>query len=170
MSWTEDRVARLTKLWADGLSASQVAADLGGVTRNAVIGKVHRLGLSGRAKQPSKGGGRPKRAARPNGYVRGNRANTKSAKPNGAAGASRVSQAAASAVENLTAPEPKRIKLVQLTELTCKWPLGDPQEADFCFCGHSIKSDTPYCEYHCKLAYQPLADRRRIRKPNVVIG
>lgn len=169
MAWTEDRVARLTKLWADGLSASQVAADLGGVTRNAVIGKVHRLGLSGRAKQPSKGGGRPKQAARPGGYVRGNRSTAKASKANGGAGASRAAPMAASLVEDITAPEPKRIKLVQLTESTCKWPLGDPQESDFCFCGHSIKSDTPYCEYHCNLAYQPLADRRRVRKPNAVI-
>ena len=61
MSWTDERVARLSKLWAEGLSASQIATELGGVTRNAVIGKVHRLGLSGRAK--STAGGRPKRAA-----------------------------------------------------------------------------------------------------------
>lgn len=161
MSWTEDRVARLTKLWADGLSASQVAADLGGVTRNAVIGKIHRLGLSGRAKPASKGGARPKRAARPNGYSRVNRATAKTTKPNGIVKS--VSPVSAP-VEDLVAPEPKRIKLVQLTESTCKWPIGDPQEADFCFCGHSIKADTPYCDYHCKMAYQPLADRRRVRK------
>src|SRR4026209_1674872 len=53
MSWTDERVELLKKLWADGLSASQIAAELGGITRNAVIGKVHRLGLSGRAKSPS---------------------------------------------------------------------------------------------------------------------
>ena len=166
MAWTDERVARLTKLWADGLSASQVAADLGGVTRNAVIGKVHRLGLSGRAKPASKGGGRPKRAARTNAYAKVSRNGAKSGKSN----TTRTASNHAASLEDLTAPEPKRIKLVELSELTCKWPLGDPQEADFCFCGHSIKADTPYCEYHCKLAYQPLADRRRVRKPNVLIG
>lgn len=167
MSWTEERVARLTKLWADGLSASQVAADLGGVTRNAVIGKVHRLGLSGRAKQPSKGGGRPKRAARAGGYAKINRSTNSNSKSTN--GKTAKSAPHVAPVPDIKAPEPKRIKLIQLTESTCKWPIGDPQEADFCFCGHSIKSDTPYCEYHCKLAYQPLADRRRVRKPNVAI-
>src|SRR5512140_3920425 len=62
MSWTDERVALLTKLWADGLSASQIAAELGGITRNAVIGKVHRLGLSGRAKSPSSAAPRPRKA------------------------------------------------------------------------------------------------------------
>src|SRR5471030_861431 len=62
MSWTDERVALLTKLWADGLSASQIAAELGGITRNAVIGKVHRLGLSGRAKSPSSSSPRPRKA------------------------------------------------------------------------------------------------------------
>src|SRR5712675_2712287 len=61
MGWTEERVALLTKLWADGLSASQIAAELGGITRNAVIGKVHRLGLSGRAKSPSSTSPRPRK-------------------------------------------------------------------------------------------------------------
>ena len=62
MSWTDDRVELLKKLWADGLSASQIAGELGGITRNAVIGKVHRLGLSGRAKSPSSGAPRPRKA------------------------------------------------------------------------------------------------------------
>ena len=160
MAWTDERVARLTKLWADGLSASQVAADLGGVTRNAVIGKVHRLGLSGRVKQPSKSGGRPKRTARANGQARVNRASQKTSRANSAT--QQISTAPV--VEDVVAPKPKRLKLIQLTDSTCKWPHGDPQEADFCFCGHSIKVDTPYCEYHCNLAYQPVSDRRRVRK------
>src|ERR1041385_458667 len=69
MGWTDERVAQLTKLWADGLSASQIAAELGGITRNAVIGKVHRLGLSGRAKSPSSSSPRP-RKARSSGMLR----------------------------------------------------------------------------------------------------
>ncbi|MCF6320926.1 MAG: GcrA cell cycle regulator [Rhizobiaceae bacterium] len=163
MSWTEDRVARLTKLWADGLSASQVAADLGGITRNAVIGKIHRLGLSGRVKPASKGGGRPKRQARPNGYSRTNRTTPKIARARYGAGS--VKEAAYVAPnEDLVAPESKRIKLVELNETTCKWPEGDPQDRDFSFCGHSVKTDTPYCEFHCKMAYQPPVDRRRPRK------
>ena len=62
MGWTDERVELLKKLWADGLSASQIAAELGGITRNAVIGKVHRLGLSGRAKSPSSSAPRPRKA------------------------------------------------------------------------------------------------------------
>ena len=69
MSWTDERVELLKKLWADGLSASQIAAELGGITRNAVIGKVHRLGLSGRAKSPSSSAPRP-RKARSSGMMR----------------------------------------------------------------------------------------------------
>src|SRR5246127_5607992 len=69
MGWTDERVELLKKLWADGLSASQIAAELGGITRNAVIGKVHRLGLSGRAKSPSSAAPRP-RKARSSGMMR----------------------------------------------------------------------------------------------------
>src|SRR5207342_1846126 len=65
MSWTDERVEMLKKLWADGLSASQIAAELGGITRNAVIGKVHRLGLSGRAKSPSSAAPRPRKPRAP---------------------------------------------------------------------------------------------------------
>src|SRR3954469_23529852 len=82
MNWTDERVETLKKLWADGLSASQIAAELGGITRNAVIGKVHRLGLSGRAKSPTSAAPRPRktrphtqhmvRVARP--AIRGNTA------------------------------------------------------------------------------------------------
>jgi GcrA cell cycle regulator len=166
MSWTDERVARLTKLWSEGLSASQVAAELGGVTRNAVIGKIHRLGLSGRDKPASKSGTRQKRTVRANGYSRANRSAPRAATLNGVANLAKASPQPLERAVDLVAPEPLRIKLVNLTESTCKWPLGDPQEADFCFCGHSIKSDTPYCEYHSKLAYQPIAERRRSRRPD----
>lgn len=163
MSWTDERVSRLTKLWSEGLSASQVAAELGGVTRNAVIGKIHRLGLSGRDKPAAKSGTRQKRAAGTTGYSRANRTPNRTAKSRNGVITTR-SSVAQPVVEDLIAPEPLKIKLVELSENTCKWPLGDPQDSEFSFCGHSIKVDTPYCEYHCKLAYQPIADRRRIRK------
>ena len=158
MSWTDERVATLTKLWADGLSASQIAAELGGVTRNAVIGKVHRLGLSGRAKTASSTT-RAKRTPRSSGYAR-TRATSKSS--------SGVSVPAVNIrpepVPDLVAPEPKKLELVALSENTCKWPIGDPATDDFYFCGHAIKADTPYCEYHAQLAFQPQAERRRDRR------
>lgn len=155
MSWTDDRVAILTKLWADGLSASQIAAELGGVTRNAVIGKVHRLGLSGRAKPANSSAKRPKQVRR--GY---------NAKPRITASGDIPARGptARAAIEDLEKPVCKKIDLVDLTEKTCKWPHGDPATDDFHFCGNSTKEDTPYCEYHCKLAYQTSSDRRRERQ------
>ena len=164
MSWTDERVARLTKLWSDGLSASQVAAELGGVTRNAVIGKIHRLGLSGRDKPASKSSSRQKRASRPSNYTRASRPSGRAGKTDGSHNRFGSVQRISPPAENIVAPVPKRLKLVELTDFTCKWPFGDPQESDFYFCGHSIKTDTPYCEYHCKLAYQPAAENRRVRR------
>lgn len=167
MSWTDERVAQLTKLWADGLSASQIAAELGGVTRNAVIGKVHRLGLSGRAKSSNQSAAsRPKRQPRVNGYSArtprtGQRAlNSLSIKINAASEAAR-----AMAEADLEAPKPLKLALTDLTEKTCKWPIGDPATEEFHFCGHGVGESGPYCRYHAKLAYQPVTDRRRDRKP-----
>lgn len=161
MSWTDERVATLSKLWADGLSASQIAAELGGVTRNAVIGKVHRLGLSGRAKPTSSGVKRVKRAPRSGGYNARPRTSRKlpaTGREGGLTAAARI------AIEDMVAPESKKLDLVDLTEKTCKWPHGDPATDDFHFCGHSTKDETPYCEYHGKLAFQPTTDRRREKR------
>ena len=128
MSWTDERVALLKKLWADGLSASQIAAELGGITRNAVIGKVHRLGLSGRAKSPSSSAPRP-RKARSSGMMRVPRSSMRGN--------------TALAYDYEVEPEPELIEipleqrktLLQLTEKTCRWPIGDPGSAEFFFCG-----------------------------------
>ena len=157
MSWTDERVATLSKLWADGLSASQIAAELGGVTRNAVIGKVHRLGLSGRAKPANSSA---KRAKRPRSYTPKPRSNGRSVPSLRAVDGS----SARSAVEDLVEPESLKLSLVELTETTCKWPHGDPTEAGFHFCGCKVKEGSPYCEYHSKLAFQPITDRRREKK------
>jgi len=157
MSWTDDRVALLSKLWADGLSASQIAAELGGVTRNAVIGKVHRLGLSGRAKPANSSIKRPKRASN-KGYGK-----SKSSPRSGNKGMS-LSVVTRTVIEDIPEPESLKMNLVDLTECTCRWPSGDPATSDFHFCGHKTKEDSPYCEYHSRLAYQPTTDRRRERK------
>lgn len=167
MSWTDDRVERLKKLWNDGLSASQIAAELaGGVTRNAVIGKVHRLGLSGRAKSPNRTAARPKRTAAASGF---------NARPGRTAGRVQANGKKISALvpataagpqirQELPAPDPLKLELTQLTEVTCKWPIGDPAQEDFFFCGHRCKEGSPYCDFHASIAYQPLADRRRDRR------
>lgn len=160
MSWTDERVATLTKLWADGLSASQIAGELGGVTRNAVIGKVHRLGLSGRARTTNSSVKRAKRPARASGYGRQGRTISRA---NGSRG-SGASIPSRPAIEDMVAPDPKKISVVELTEKSCKWPYGDPVTDDFYFCGHDSKDDCPYCEYHSRLAYQPAVDRRRDRR------
>ncbi|MEO0327614.1 MAG: GcrA family cell cycle regulator [Pseudomonadota bacterium] len=160
MSWTEERVAILSKLWADGLSASNIAAELGGVTRNAVIGKVHRLGLSGRVKPAASSAKRTKRTPR---------ATTYNAKPRTTIRAHAITKAPNAVVplkplEDMKAPVSKKLSLVELTERTCKWPDGDPATDDFHFCGCSVKEGSPYCEYHSKMAYQPNADRRRDKR------
>jgi GcrA cell cycle regulator len=164
MSWTDERVDQLKKLWLDGLSASQIAQELGGVTRNAVIGKVHRLGLSGRAKSASHTAmARQKRPARTN-------FNQKPARPvqrqlvNGQMKLVVTAERAPVVEDMSTAPVPLKLALTDLTERTCKWPIGDPQVEDFHFCGHDSREGTPYCGFHSKLAFQPVADRRRDRK------
>jgi GcrA cell cycle regulator len=162
MSWTDERVELLKKLWSDGLSASQIAAELGGITRNAVIGKVHRLGLSGRAKSPSSTAPRQRKArahphmmrvARP--AMRGNTA---------LAQAFEYEVEAEPVVDNVI-PIGQRRNILELTEETCRWPIGDPGSAEFFFCGGQTVSGLPYCSFHSRIAYQPAGDRRRDRRP-----
>ena len=180
MSWTDERVEQLKKLWAEGLSASQIAAQLGGVSRNAVIGKVHRLHLPGRAKS---GGSRSPRAKRPTvatqrtGFTAPRTSNT-TTRPTptrsgggGAAAAAMQTDVDAVAmeeidtrpVEDVVVPISKKLKLIELGETTCKWPVGDPMMDGFHFCGNDADESAPYCTYHSKLAYQPSAERRRAR-------
>ncbi len=155
--WTEDRVELLTKLWAEGLSASQVAKQLGGVTRNAVIGKIHRLGLSGRATTNRAPRARPAtpRAASPRPQ--------QSAAPRPVE--AKASPATVEPELEIQLPieiEPGKLATVlTLTEQTCKWPIGDPGTAGFHFCGHKADASMPYCAAHARLAYQPVQSRRR---------
>jgi GcrA cell cycle regulator len=160
MSWTDERVELLKKLWQDGLSASQIAGQLGGVTRNAVIGKVHRLGLSGRAKTPSSASPRPRKPRVANGYrsrpqFRGNTALMLDYEPEGELDLDPLAN---------VVPMGPRVSILELTEATCRWPMGDPGNADFVYCGSQTKTSLPYCPYHARIAYQPLAERRRERR------
>ncbi|NTF30805.1 GcrA family cell cycle regulator [Rhizobium skierniewicense] len=175
MNWTDERVERLKRLWAEGLSASQIAAQLGGVSRNAVIGKVHRLNLPGRAKA--------------GGTVATSRPATKRpavATPSAAPRAANTFQARAATprptvrtatsndqdadtgrvvdyvpVNTAALPTSLRLTLTELTERTCKWPVGDPLKDDFHFCGCDASESSPYCKFHAKMAYQPVSERRR---------
>lgn len=176
MNWTDERVEKLKKLWADGLSASQIAAQLGGVSRNAVIGKVHRLNLPGRAKA---GGSttttvRAKRpatpaaprpqsfAARPVARPIARPANTNAAIQEDVAFEA-VEEHENAPAGNVVIPMARRLALTQLTDRTCKWPIGDPMKDEFHFCGNDSPDTSPYCTFHAKLAYQPSAERRRAR-------
>jgi len=173
--WSDDRVERLKRLWAEGLSASQIAAQLGGVSRNAVIGKVHRLNLPGRAKaggsstaaRPAK---RPAQTQRPATFQNRPAAATTTRTVTRAAGATMLKEEiqveAYEEVEvrrplNVVVPISRRLALTELTERTCKWPIGDPMKDDFHFCGCEIADSAPYCTYHAKLAYQPVSERRK---------
>lgn len=172
MNWNDERVEMLRKLWSEGLSASQIAAQLGGVSRNAVIGKVHRLKLSSRGR-PTAVAARPKKVAKPPVVAQ---------KPS--AGRSTVVRSMPASIgatalqvqfdteyqpqhnlraqpENVVVPISRRLRLVELTERTCKWPNGDPLSEDFSFCGNDPAETGPYCKYHSKLAFQPASDRRR---------
>lgn len=167
--WTDDRVELLSKLWAEGLSASQIAAALGGgVTRNAVIGKVHRLGLSGRVKAGPAAAQRPARPrpASPAGAAPATqagdapRATTSEAEPAPRTGNQLDTRWAA---EDAALPESLRVSIFELRDSMCRWPLGDPAKPDFAFCGAKSVGGLPYCGYHCRIAYQPAAERRRLR-------
>jgi GcrA cell cycle regulator len=163
MSWTDERVELLKKLWSDGLSASQIAAELGGITRNAVIGKVHRLGLSGRAKSTSSAAPRQRKARAPAHMMRIGRS------------AIRGNTALAHAYEIEAEAEPELIDniipigqrrtILELNDQTCHWPVGDPGASDFFFCGGNTLAGLPYCSYHSRVAYQPASDRRRDKRP-----
>ena len=188
MSWTDERVELLKKMWGDGQSASQIAKELGGVTRNAVIGKVHRLGLSNRvttstAKTDTTAKAEPKPVAEPKAKV--------APKPEAAArpaapepvtpipmrkaiipagqplppqpSANEISPEALAKVSEIE-KKAKRLSLLELTERTCKWPVGDPATDDFWFCGLATQAGKPYCEAHVGVAFQPMSARRDRRR------
>ncbi len=190
-TWTDERVEQLRKLWSDGLSASQIATEIGGVSRNAVIGKVHRLGLSGRTKAPAAAPARPVRKApvaaapaprpvapapqtEPRPQAFGNTALATArvlAEPVEDIVAKPVPQpiseivpVSAPARENVVVPLSDRVTIMDLREYMCRWPVGDPTSPSFRFCGARSVTGMPYCAHHAGIAYQPVLDRRRDRK------
>ena len=180
MAWTDDRVEVLKKMWGEGQSASQIAKELGGVTRNAVIGKVHRLGLSNR----NGGGGTSKTAPKDKAKPAVKAKAAPKAAPSAPAethkrpvppprraiipagqplppqpSANEISPEALASVKEVE-KKSKKISLMELTERTCKWPVGDPATDDFWFCGLAVKTGKPYCEAHVGVAFQPMSSRR----------
>ena len=190
MSWTDERVDLLKKLWGEGQSASQIAKELGGVTRNAVIGKVHRLGLSNRSSgSTAKPDTKPKADTKPKPATKAKPApkpKAEESKPDlktepavAAKPAQNLRKAIIPAGQPLP-PQPsaneispealakvneiektaKKLSLMELTERTCKWPVGDPATEDFWFCGLPVQAGKPYCEAHVGVAFQPMSARR----------
>jgi len=169
-SWTDERVELLKKLWSEGLSASQIAAEIGNVTRNAVIGKVHRLGLSGRGKAKA-----ATPAPRPRKVVtRAPSAPAPLAAPQRPTNVvlapvptPLVVEPAADLPEiddDVVIPMSERVTIMDLRESMCRWPMGDPTKPEFRFCGARSNMGLPYCAHHARVAYQPVADRKRDRR------
>ncbi|WP_347917968.1 GcrA family cell cycle regulator [Paracoccus marcusii] len=207
MSWTDDRVETLKRMWSEGQSASAIAKELGGVTRNAVIGKVHRLGLSNRTEEPEAAAPPPAPAPEP---VAREKPAAPRAVPQPATAPLRPEPAPEPvAVQPEPEPEPstqpafvpvprrpivpagqplppqpsaneispealasvrevekraKKLTLMELTERTCKWPIGDPATDKFWFCGLPSVAGKPYCEAHVGVAFQPMSSRRDRRR------
>jgi len=140
MSWTEEKVAKLKELWGKGNTASQIAEILGGISRNAVIGKAHRLNLSAKIKTRTATSNQKfdnSLEEKTNNKSRGRRSKFKSL-----------------IIEKDFEPE-NPIQLEELNENTCKWPIGHPNEKSFYFCGRSSLKDFSYCKLHLLYAYQP---------------
>ncbi len=193
MAWSDERVAVLKKMWLNGNSASEIAKELGNITRNAVIGKIHRLGLSNRDTNVSKAGataeksikglkrgrppkinkepkkrGRPQKITQPKNL---NDTNLERGSPISGSGTNErandsklevVSDLSEETLKDLRKVEmkSKKISLMDLTERTCKWPIGDPATDAFWFCGHEAEPGKPYCKTHISIAFQPITQRR----------
>ena len=140
MSWTEEKVAKLKELWGKGNTASQIAEIIGGISRNAVIGKAHRLNLSAKIKTRNA-------TSNKNFEINTQDINNKSKK-------TRRNKFKSLLIEKDFEPEnPKQLE--ELDESSCKWPIGHPNEETFYFCGRSSLKDFSYCKLHLLYAYQP---------------
>jgi len=152
-NWSDDRIEHLKSLWQDGLSASQVASALGDVTRNAVLGKLHRLGLLASS------------------------AGTRPARPRASSLRRRVSRTPKiSLPEPVAEPNPFTFEdgrfatVVTVNDRMCRWPIGDPKGKDFHFCGQGPKTGSCYCEAHTQRAHQPGPTRRRRKPAHVAVA
>ena len=147
MSWNDEKVAKLKELWGKGKTASQIAEIIGGVSRNAVIGKAHRLNLSAKIKT---------RVASSSQGFEDNKDNKNSKQRK-----SRRSRFNSIMIEKDFEPEnPKQLE--ELDENSCKWPIGHPDEKNFYFCGRTSLKDFSYCKLHLLYAYQPKGKKEEV--------
>lgn len=147
MDWTEDQVSTLARLWQEGLSASHVARQLGGVSRNAVIGKIHRLGIALRATPVRFRAARGSSPPRPPG------------RSSGPCAVERPDRLRL--LEFLDAELAPTATIRTLTVTSCRWPIGDPREADFGYCGRECASASVYCRGHAEVAFRRGASRQQ---------
>ena len=140
MRWTDEKIDKLKKLWGQGNTASQIAEIIGGVSRNAVIGKAHRLNLSAKIKTRTAASNKDFDSSMEGKEIKSNRG--------------RKSKFKSLIIEKNFEPEnPKQLE--ELDENSCKWPIGHPDEKSFYFCGRSSLKDFSYCKLHLLYAYQP---------------
>ena len=155
MSWTEEKVGKLKELWGKGNTASQIAEIIGGISRNAVIGKAHRLNLSAKIKTRTATSNQNFESSikeKNNITKRGRRNKFKSL-----------------IIEKDFEPEnPKQLE--ELDENSCKWPIGHPNEKSFYFCGRSSLKDFSYCKLHLLYAYQPKGKKEEVPEKEEVPG
>ena len=153
MSWTDEKVAKLKELWGKGNTASQIAEIIGGLSRNAVIGKAHRLNLSAKIKT---------RTATSNKNFENSEQNRENKSKKG-----RKSRFKSLIIEKDFEPEnPKQLE--ELDENSCKWPIGHPDEKSFYFCGRSSLKDFSYCKLHLLYAYQPKGKKEEANEKDEV--
>jgi GcrA cell cycle regulator len=182
MSWTDERIDQLKSLWEQGMTASQIADALGGVSRNAVIGKAHRLGLQSRPSPVRSSDASADEPAAPTPPPAA-KADPVPPPPRQAAVAPEPVPVTPSSLHEPVAPAsppapPRRMVpakpsaeirdktgLLDLNDKICKWPIGHPGEPDFHFCGQPVNQGFPYCLSHCAVAYQAQLPRRDRRPP-----
>ncbi len=154
MTWNDEKVQKLKELWGKGNTASQIAQIIGGVSRNAVIGKANRLKLSGKIKTKN-----PTSNSNFNNLIEENNNKFKRG---------RKSKFKSLIIEKDFEPEnPKQIE--ELDENTCKWPIGHPNEKNFYFCGRSSLKNFSYCKLHLLYAYQPKGKKEDSSDKNEVL-
>ncbi len=153
MSWTEEKVAKLKELWGNGSTASQIAQIIGGISRNAVIGKAHRLNLSAKIKTRTVASNQQFESS----SIENNTKNKRS----------RRNKFKSLIIEKDFEPEnPKQLE--ELDENSCKWPIGHPNEKSFYFCGRSSLKDFSYCKLHLLYAYQPKGKKEEVNNKEEV--